>query len=276
MSLVTKQLSDQIRLDYERDGWCRLPDRLGDEDIRKLRESIDRLSTQDRPEVVFERDSRVVRALHGCHRLDDVCARLVRLPLLVDVAESLLGGPVYVYQFKVNLKQPREGAAWPWHQDFTFWCNEDGMTQPDAVNIAIHLDDVHVGNGPLRLIPQSHQLGIIDGGVDGNGGSGPPRQRSGDWRQHVSSDLEYTIPESQANQLVEKYGTSLATGPIGTICAFHPNIVHSSSNNSSNDRRALLLVTYNLVSNAPPSPTRPEFLVSRDSAPVVRLAGAAL
>jgi ectoine hydroxylase len=126
------------------------------------------------------------------------------------------------------------------------------------------------------LIPQSHQLGIIDGGVDGNGGSGPPRQRSGDWRQHVSSDLEYTIPESQANQLVEKYGTSLATGPIGTICAFHPNIVHSSSNNSSNDRRALLLVTYNLVSNAPPSPTRPEFLVSRDSAPVVRLAGAAL
>jgi ectoine hydroxylase len=273
MSLVTPQVSDRARLDYERDGWCRLPGRLSSDDVRKVRASIDRLSTQDRPEVVYERDSRVVRALHGCHRLDDVCARLVRLPMLVDLAESLLGGPVYVYQFKVNLKQPHEGAAWPWHQDFTFWHHEDGMRRPDAVNVAVHLDDIHEGNGPLRLIPRSHRLGIVEGDPDDRAGA---RRRSGDWRQHVSADLEYTVPESRARALAEAAGTQSVTGPTGTVCAFHPSIVHCSSNNSSDDRRALLLITYNRVSNAPAKPVRPEFLVSRDIAPVVRLAGESL
>ncbi|MFC5673512.1 hypothetical protein [Streptomyces incanus] len=47
--------------------------------------------------------------------------------------------------------------------------------------------------------------------------------------------------------------------------------MHSSSNNMSPDRRALLLITYNAVANAPEKPTRPEFLVSRDTTPVMSL-----
>jgi len=269
MSLVARQLPDQTRLDYEKDGWCRLPERLPAEEVRNLRASVERLSAQDRPEVVYERDSRVVRALHGCHLLDDACARLVRLPLLLDVAESLLGGPVYVYQFKINLKQPRRGEAWPWHQDYTFWFHEDGMRRPDAINIAVHLDDVDEDNGPLRLIPGSHRLGIIENPADGATGDG---HGGGDWRQHVSADLAYTVPEAEAVALADADGLRFATGPAGTVCAFHPNIVHSSTSNASDSRRALLLVTYNLVSNAPHRPTRPAFLVARDTAPVVRLA----
>jgi L-proline 4-hydroxylase len=268
MSLVTPQISDRARLDYDREGWCRLPVRLPAEDVRKVRASIARLSTLDGPEVVYERDSSAVRALHGCHRLDEVCARLVRLPLLVDLAESLLGGPVYVYQFKVNLKQPHEGAAWPWHQDFTFWHHEDGMRRPAAVNVAVHLDDIHAGNGPLRLIPGSHRLGIVDGGA---GGGARAARRSGDWRRHVAADLEYTIPESRVRSIAQPVTVRSVTGPTGTVCAFHPSIVHCSSNNASADRRALLLITYNRVDNAPERPVRPEFLVSRDTAPVVRL-----
>lgn len=189
---------------------------------------------------------------------------------MVDLAQTLIGEPVYVYQFKVNLKQPYEGAAWPWHQDYAFWEKEDGMPDDKAVNIAVFLDDVHAANGPLQVIPGSHRFGLVEDDV-------AAKEATGDWRQHVSADLEYTVPAEKAAALAAERGTVSVEGPVGSYYAFHPSIVHSSSNNLSADRRALLLITYNAVSNAPAAPTRPEFLVSRDATPISALeAGAEL
>ena len=253
---------------YDRDGWCESPEPLDIDEVVRVRASVDRLSREQRPEVVYEGGTRAVRAIHGCHRFDEACARLVRLPQLLGLAEALIGGPVYVYQFKVNLKQPREGAAWPWHQDFAFWHREDGMPRPDAVNLAVFLDEVHEANGPLQVIPGSHRLGLIDS--PGAPGQGLP---SGDWRRHVSADLEHTVSRERAEGLAAEHGVRLMTGPAGSCVAFHPSIVHSSSDNLSADRRAILLITYNSVGNAPTHPIRPEFLVDRDTTPVTRLAG---
>jgi ectoine hydroxylase len=251
---------------YQRDGWYQAPEPLGPDVVGAVRSSVERISRQRRPEVVHERDGWTVRAIHGCHRFDDVCARLVRMPTLAGLAETLLGGPVYVYQFKVNLKQPFEGAAWPWHQDYSFWRREDGMLTPDAVNIAVFLDDVHADNGPLQVIPGSHRFGLLDSGPSDDLGA-----PSGDWRRHVSTDLEYTVPDDRVAALLAEYGRHVATGPAGSCVAFHPSIVHSSSNNLSPDRRAVLLITYNSVLNAPTNLARPEFLVDRDSTAVVPL-----
>ncbi len=261
MSVSAPLLDAKVR--YGRDGWLPLPHTLSDPDVRKLRHRIEGISREQRPEVVLEEGSSAVRALHGCHDFDEVCARLVRLPALVGLAEQLLGGPVYVYQFKVNMKQAHEGAAWPWHQDFAFWHHEDGMGAPDAVNIAIFLDDVTDENGPLEVIPGSQHAGIVEDAAR------PGRERSHDWRHHVSAKLEYVVPDDIAGRLADTFGVRRLTGPAGTAVAFHPSIIHSSSNNTSAQRRCVLLITYNRVTNTPAHPVRPAFLVSRDSTPVV-------
>jgi ectoine hydroxylase len=254
-----------IRAAYEQQGWCRLDYRLADTEIAKLRASVQRcLSERDR-EIVYEEGSKAVRAIHGCHRFDQVCSDLTRLPQLVDVAEGLLGSQAYVYQFKVNLKQPKDGAAWPWHQDFPYWKLEDGMPEPHAVNIAILLDDAHEGNGPLVVIPGSHRLGLISA----------PEQRkerpAADWRPLFASALPYTVASEVASRLAGERGTKPLDGSAGTIYVFHPMLVHSSSRNLSADRRALLIISYNAVNNSPPYPRRPEFLVDPDNSPITRL-----
>ncbi|SCK10235.1 ectoine hydroxylase [Streptomyces sp. WMMB 714] len=267
MSVSVPPLGTKVR--YGRDGWLPLPHILSDTDLKKLVDRIDGISAQRRPEVVHEEGSSAVRALHGCHDFDEVCARLVRLPALVGFAEELLGGPVYVYQFKVNMKQAHEGAAWPWHQDFAFWHHEDGMAAPDAVNIAIFLNDVTDENGPLEVIPGSQHGGIFEDGTRAG-------QHSHDWHDHVSAKLEYTVPDDIADELAGALGVKRLTGSAGTAVAFHPSIVHSSSNNLSAERRCLLLITYNRIGNAPANPTRPAFLVGRDSTPLVAADGNSL
>jgi len=262
---MTKSIETSAKSLYEEDGWLLAPEVLDRASIALLTSRVEALSTHAGAEVVYEKSTRTVRGIHGCHLFDDVCRRLVRLPALLGLAEELLGEPVYVYQFKVNMKQPREGAAWPWHQDYAFWSREDGMPADKAVNIAVLLDDVHEGNGPLRVIPGSHRLGLVDDGA-------APHNGEGDWRKHVSADLAHTVPDDVAEALARKLGAELVMGPAGTLYAFHPSIVHCSSNNASPDRRAMLLVTYNAVSNAPARLTRPEFLVSRDTTPLTAVA----
>jgi hypothetical protein len=63
----------------------------------------------------------------------------------------------------------------------------------------------------------------------------------------------------------DAYGIQKMMGLAGSIFAFHPNLIHSSSNNLSPNRRSMLLVTYNRVTNAPVSPSRSHSLVSRDT-----------
>ncbi|RDI65032.1 phytanoyl-CoA dioxygenase family protein [Nocardia pseudobrasiliensis] len=250
---------------YETQGFCVLPQRLSDDMLAKVRESISEISQMSRPEVVYEKDGKTVRALHGCHRFDDVCADLVRLPLFVDLAEAVLGDPAYVYQFKVNIKNSYDGEKWPWHQDFAFWSIEDGMPADRAMNIAINLDDVFDWNGPLQVLAGSHLLGLIPSpSHDASTGR--------DWRDHVSADLTYTVGDQEVEELSQRHTLHKLTGPAGTISAFHPNIVHSSARNTSSDRRTILYITYNAVTNSPRHVHRPDFLVDPSVTAVRRLA----
>jgi ectoine hydroxylase len=247
--------------DYQTKGWCEYEQPFPAGLLADVKLRIEEISRTRRPEVVYEDGSDVARAVHGCHRYDEVCAAVVRSPVLVELAETLIGDRVYVYQFKANIKAAREGLEWPWHQDFTFWWHEDGMPAPDALTIAINLDEVHEGNGPLRVLDGTHRLGVLES-------AGRQANRTSNWRDDVSSNLSHAVPPELMDGLLAEYPASRFVGRPGAVTAFHPCLVHSSSNNHSDDRRSILFVTYNSVANAPTRSKRPAFLVDPDTTPV--------
>src|SRR3546814_9075899 len=77
---------------------------------------------------------------------------------------QMLGGEVYVHQFKINGKAAFDGDVWQWHQDYGTWAADDDMPAPRAMNLAVYLDEVTEFNGPLLFIPGSHKVGKLEAG----------------------------------------------------------------------------------------------------------------
>lgn len=63
------------------------------------------------------------------------------------------------YTCKLNLKRPREGSEFPWHQDFTYWYAFTPQHAHEIATAILFLDDVTVANGAIRVLPGSHRLG---------------------------------------------------------------------------------------------------------------------
>ena len=259
---------DQLRT-YERDGYLCLPDCFSQFEIALINDELNALARQDLPGRVLERDGKTLRSLNGCHLVNELLQRVIRLPRLVMPASQLLRNDVYVYQFKINFKAPFTGEVWPWHQDFIYWHHEDGMPAPQATNVALFLDEVNEFNGPLMLISRSHRVGLVDvTPADADGGSS-----RADWLHHVSANLKYSLDQREIGSMLQRGDMAAPKGPAGTVLLFHPNLAHASAPNLSPFDRKMMIVTYNSVANVPTSlrEVRPEFLVSRDSRPLTPL-----
>ena len=254
---------EQVR-HYTEHGYLVLDDCLGDGEAALLRDELDALLSQDQPGTVRERDGRTVRALHGCHLSNERFNHLTRLSRIVEPARQLLDGSVYVYQFKINVKAAFGGEAWKWHQDYVYWRNEDGMPAPAAVNVLICLDDITEFNGPLMLIAGSHRHGMLETAPPA---AAPPRDGV-EWLRHVSADLKYTLDPPTVKSLVAEGAIVAPKGRRGMVLLFHPNVAHASGPNLSPFDRAVVIVTYNSITNVPTRLSRPEFLVSRSREPV--------
>ena len=245
--------------DYNHNGFIRLNQAIASQEINEMIAAIDRICLSEHPGHVKEKNGDAYRALHGCHLYEPLFADLIRSPEILDVAQKLLGDEVYLHQLKINLKAPFVGESWPWHQDYIYWKNEDGIPTGNIVTAMIFLDDVTEFNGPLFLIPNSHTEGCIEiKKLDSANG----------WESDVSNTLSYQVPNEIISRLVEKNGIYSATGKKGDVTWFHGNTVHASSANLSPFKRRVVLLTYNAVSNAPPlgdeKKMRPNFLNSRD------------
>jgi Phytanoyl-CoA dioxygenase (PhyH) len=244
---------------FDREGFLIHPARISERTVDLLIKQLETLSTSAES-TTFETHTESLRAYHGCHRESSIFHGLCRLQMLLGTAQDVLRSGAYVYQFKVNLKTAFDGELWPWHQDFSFWREEDGMPAPRAVTAAVFLDDVTEFNGPMFVIPRSH--------LAGHDALPECSDQSSDWRVNFSSLIPYTTDRRNVRDLVAQHGMESLKGSRGTVAFFHSNIVHASAANISPLPRRIIFISYNSVLNLPTRVRRPEFLVSRETEPL--------
>jgi ectoine hydroxylase-related dioxygenase (phytanoyl-CoA dioxygenase family) len=166
--------------------------------------------------------SHTLRVIEPCHALHPVFERLVDDPRIVEPVRELVGTErVALFTDKLNLKRPREGSRFDWHQDSPYWAHFCSHLD-QLPNTLLTLDDADLGNGCFRLIPGSHRRGLLPGRA-GEGVLGPlfTRPDQFDERSAVAAEL-----------------------PAGSLVFFSPHSVHGSLPNRSERARRALVLTY--------------------------------
>ncbi len=167
------------------------------------------------------RESRTVRVIEPFHHLDPLLGALVADPRLVDPMCALLGASrVALYTDKLNLKRPREGSGFRWHQDSPYWLQCPHVGQ--LPNVWIALDDADRTNGCLQLVRGSHREGMLPG-LEGEGRLGPL----------FTDPAHFDVKRACALEV-----------EAGSLVFFSPHIVHGSEPNGSGAARRALVVTY--------------------------------
>jgi hypothetical protein len=166
--------------------------------------------------------SRTVRVIEPFHGLDPRFDRLVDDERIVAPMRGIIGSErVALFTDKMNLKRPREGSRFDWHQDSPYWAHFcDHLDR--LPNVMVVLDDADRDNGCFRLIDGSHRRGMLPG-REGEGVLGPL----------------FTRPDQ-----FDEHDAVLAEVPAGSLLFFSPHTVHGSPPNRSNRLRRALVLTY--------------------------------
>ncbi|MFI0807157.1 phytanoyl-CoA dioxygenase family protein [Streptomyces echinatus] len=254
------KLSEEMLAQYDRDGFIAAPGVFSQAELASIKSALAEDVTVKGPHLITEDDGETMRAVYASHTRHPLFRDLVTSERLLGPAVQLVGPDLYVHQFKINTKRPFGGESWAWHQDYPVWRDADRMPEPRAVNVAVFLDDVSEFNGPVVFLRGSHRLG-----------SGTSRRRQGGETTEHIDPRDYTFSGDDLSRLAGVHEMTSPKGAAGTVVFFHPEIVHGSAPNISPYPRDLLITTYNSSSNAPRplGEPRPEYLVGRDTTPLV-------
>jgi len=249
------KLSESQVSEFQEQGYVFLPGVFSAEEIGVLTAELGGIFAQERPENIREKNGRAVRTTFAAHTFNEAFARLGRHPRLVDPVMQLLGGRVYMHQYKINAKAAFDGEVWQWHQDYGTWARDDLMPEARAMNIALFLDDVNEFNGPLMFIPGSHKAGKLDAGHD----------------LETTSYPLWTLDNETVARLVDEGGMVAPRGPAGSVLLFHCNLVHCSPANLSPWDRTIVYLSLCHVDNHIRRFKRPEWIAHRDFAAIETL-----
>lgn len=250
MRLLKKQIDR-----FEEEGYLFLPEVFTRHEAALLKREAERIYALDREEV-WRESSGAARTAFAAHTYNEGFRRLGRHPRLIEPVMQLLGGPVYMHQFKVNAKAAFDGEVWQWHQDYGTWRRDDEMPEPRAMNIAVFLDDVTAANGPLLFIPGSHRQGVLAAGHD----------------LETTSYPLWTLDRATVTSLAEHGGCVAPTGPAGSMLLFSSLLVHASPPNISPFGRTIVYLSLCHVENHIRRFKRSEWIAHRDFTPIEPLA----
>jgi ectoine hydroxylase-related dioxygenase (phytanoyl-CoA dioxygenase family) len=219
-------LTDDQISSYRQTGFLGLDPIFTSDEVAAMRavtdEFVERSRAVTRNDDVFDLepnhtpDRPLLRRLKDPERQHPVYDAAMRHPVLLDRLEQLLGPDIRCESSKLNLKMPGSVSPVEWHQDWAF----GACTNDDILTVGITLDDMHVENGCLMVVPGSHRSDVLD-----------------HWRgeRFVGAVTDPHLDTS---------GAMAIELSAGGASVHHVRAVHGSATNRSAVPRRLLLFTY--------------------------------
>ncbi len=218
---------------FQREGYLKVPHQVIEEEhLQRLVRSYDAVfndhetgagvrnisEAESTTEVAVETDDgKMWQAMAMWKRSEDFRHLLYHKPLL-DIAESLIGGNIQIFQDQALYKPANNGGPIPWHQDNAYW-----RCQPaDLVSIWIALDDADEENGCMNVIPGSHVSGVVE----------HSRAKTGDGNTSAIL-MTSQVDDSKAVSIPLAAGHAM----VHHCLMFHTTL----PNNSNRDRRAMVI-----------------------------------
>lgn len=164
-----------------------------------------------------------LRRVQSPEEISDVYAGVMRNARMVDVVAELIGPSLKFHHGKVNSKLPGAATKVKFHQDFTF----QPMTNDDMITALLFVDDVTSENGPLEVVPGTHQ--------------GPLYSL---WHNCTFTDRTFTGTVADSVYEEHKDNVIKCTGKAGSVCLMHCRLLHGSAPNHSDKSRTLYIATY--------------------------------
>ncbi len=257
-------LTEQQLAQFDRDGFLRFENLFAPDEIALLKTEIARTGTADSDAIIRERTGSI-RTVYRSHEPDGptyspAFARLIRSPRLLRPAQQVLhDDELYVFHCKSNIKTAIDGTVWLWHQDYGYW-QHDGVPTSTMATFLVMLDEATEMGGCLYFVPGSHKRGTLPAYKD----------------ETTTSYPQWTVEKEPMRAFLRDNPKPQAiTGGPGTAVLFHCNIVHGSGHNLTANDRWHVYVAYNPSANRPnpvPASPRPDYVVSRNYAPLEILA----
>lgn len=263
-----KLLQDQLDF-FNANGYLLIENVFTPEETEILLDEMSQLITEDCPRRILEKNGSV-RSFFAPHFSNRIMDQVSRDKRVVEPCTQLIGGDIYLYQSKLNTKTAMSGDWWEWHQDYTYWQQDDGVPGPNILTAMIFLNDVTEFNGPLLIIPGTHKIGVVDSEENKIEIDDEEYRAYVEGTKYMSAltpDLKYTLKQDTIRKWALDKGIVSAKGPKGSVLIFHGNVFHASSNNLSPWDRHTYLLTYNDMANQPGyrENPRPDFLANRNA-----------
>ncbi|MCQ9154947.1 phytanoyl-CoA dioxygenase family protein [Acidomonas methanolica] len=214
---------------YHEHGYVVFPELLESSLVDELHAVMARIEgaavglSEDDAVFDFEPDHRPdaprIQRIKKPNRVDPFFRRLSAHPRIMGLVSQLIGPNIRLNHAKINMKSARVGSSLEWHQDWAFAPH----TNMDTCVVSVMIDACVPTNGPLLVVPGSHNGPLLE------------HHKDGQFAGAVVEEGDLKPDYSRSTPLL---------GPVGTISIHHPMIVHGSDSNRSGAPRRILFLEY--------------------------------